>query len=160
MAAAACGGVFFFFFFFFSAARLLRRRRRSSAASAAWRGGGMACRSATAAPWSLVNRGAARVVCRKEGIHPPFFKEAEVFCNGELVMKTGGTQEKYVVDVWSGNHPFYQGNSTTLVTDADRVDKFKQRYGAISGLGEIPILTKGEIRIEKKKGPAKKGGKK
>ena len=46
--------------------------------------------------------GHSRVVCKKEGIHPPFFPEAKVYCNGELVMTTGGTKEEYVVDVWSG----------------------------------------------------------
>lgn len=42
--------------------------------------------------------------CKKDGIHPSFHKEAKVFCNGELVMTTMGTQEEYVVDVWSGEH--------------------------------------------------------
>ncbi len=32
----------------------------------------------------------------------------QVFCNGEEVMTVSGTKEKYVVDVWSGNHPFFQ----------------------------------------------------
>ena len=31
----------------------------------------------------------------------------QVFCNGEEVLTVSGTKEKYVVDVWSGNHPFY-----------------------------------------------------
>lgn len=32
----------------------------------------------------------------------------QVYCNGEEVMTVSGTKEKYVVDVWSGNHPFFQ----------------------------------------------------
>lgn len=84
-----------------------------------------------------------------------------MYCNGEHVISVGGTQEKYVVDVWSGNHPFYQGNKTTLLLDADRVDKFTQRYGKLGGLSNVPILDKGEIIFEKKKKPVKgKGGKK
>ena len=31
----------------------------------------------------------------------------QVYCNGEEVTSMGGTQESYTVDVWSGNHPFY-----------------------------------------------------
>ena len=31
----------------------------------------------------------------------------QVFCNGEEVLQVSGTKEKYVVDVWSGNHPFF-----------------------------------------------------
>jgi len=49
-----------------------------------------------------VERGCARVTCRKEGIHPEVHKEASVYCNGELVMTTQGTKKEYVVDVWSG----------------------------------------------------------
>ncbi|CAM6120618.1 unnamed protein product [Calypogeia fissa] len=108
-----------------------------------------------------VDAGNAKVTCRKEGIHPKFFPSAEVFCNGEHVLSVGGTQEKYVVDVWSGNHPFYQGNKTTLLLDADRVDKFTQRYGSLGGLSTVPILDKGEIIFEKRKKSMKgKGGKK
>jgi len=107
-----------------------------------------------------VERGDARVICKKPDIHPKFFSEAKVYCNGELVMTTGGTQAEYVVDVWSGNHPFYQGNKTTLLLDADRVDKFKQRYGSLTTLNTIPILTKGEIVFERKKKNLKGKGKK
>ena len=32
----------------------------------------------------------------------------QVFCNGEEVLTVSGTKKEYVVDVWSGNHPFYQ----------------------------------------------------
>ncbi len=31
----------------------------------------------------------------------------QVFCNGEEVLTVSGTKKEYVVDVWSGNHPFY-----------------------------------------------------
>ena len=32
----------------------------------------------------------------------------QVICNGEEVLTVSGTKEKYVVDVWSGNHPFFK----------------------------------------------------
>ncbi|KAI5069147.1 hypothetical protein GOP47_0015448 [Adiantum capillus-veneris] len=105
-----------------------------------------------------VERGCARVSCRKEGIHPKFHSQAEVFCNGELVMTTGGTQPKYVVDVWSGNHPFYQGKETAFLQDADRVDRFNRRFGGESVLSDVPVLTTGDIVIEKKR-KIPKGGK-
>ena len=38
--------------------------------------------------------------------HSPF-PPSQVFCNGEEVMTVGGTQAEYVVDIWSGNHPFF-----------------------------------------------------
>eukprot|EP00897_Mesotaenium_endlicherianum_P004131 jgi/Mesen1/3746/ME000204S03003 len=104
-----------------------------------------------------VSRGEARVVCKKQGIHPPFFPEAKVYCNGALVMTTGGTQEEYIVDVWSGNHPYFQGSKATLVADKGRVDKFRERYGEASSLSVIPTLTTGEIVWTRKKKDNKKG---
>ena len=35
----------------------------------------------------------------------------QVICNGEEVLTVSGTKEKYVVDVWSGNHPFFKASS-------------------------------------------------
>ncbi|KAJ8540974.1 hypothetical protein K7X08_001790 [Anisodus acutangulus] len=43
-----------------------------------------------------------RVRCRKKEIHPQFYDNAKVYCNGEHVMTTGGTKNEYTVDVWSG----------------------------------------------------------
>jgi large subunit ribosomal protein L31 len=52
----------------------------------------------------------------------------QIFCNGVEVMVCGGTKEKYIVDVWSGNHPFYQGAKSTIVMDDGRVSKFNKMY--------------------------------
>jgi len=38
----------------------------------------------------------------------------QVFCNGVEVMTVGGTKDRYNVEVYSGNHPFYQVRSTGL----------------------------------------------
>ncbi|CAL0322387.1 unnamed protein product [Lupinus luteus] len=99
------------------------------------------------------------VTCRKKDIHPKFYDDAKVYCNNELVMTTGGTQKEYVVDVWSGNHPFYLGNRSGLVVDADQVEKFRKKFGELSHLMEIPVL-KGEIVIPSRKKGIKGGGKK
>ncbi|KAJ7966783.1 50S ribosomal protein L31 [Quillaja saponaria] len=99
------------------------------------------------------------VTCRKKDIHPQFHENAKVYCNGELVMTTGGTQKEYVVDVWSGNHPFYLGNRSALLVDADQVEKFRKKFGELSQIMEIPVL-KGEIILPSKRKSAGKGGKK
>lgn len=100
------------------------------------------------------------VTCRKKEIHPQFYEDAKVYCKGELVMTTGGTQKEYVVDVWSGNHPFYLGNRSGLLVDDDQVEKFRKKYGGLNEIMEIPVL-KGEIVLpSKKKSGAGKGGKK
>ncbi|KAA3490410.1 hypothetical protein ERO13_D05G195400v2 [Gossypium hirsutum] len=99
-----------------------------------------------------------QVTCRKKDIHPEFHEDAKVYCNGELVMTTGGTQKEYVVDVWSGNHPFYLGNRSAVLVDADQVEKFRKKFGQLSEIMEIPVL-KGEIILPTKR-KAGKGGKK
>ncbi|KAL9445984.1 hypothetical protein AB3S75_013795 [Citrus x aurantiifolia] len=100
------------------------------------------------------------VTCRKKDTHPQFYEDAKVYCNGELVMTTGGTQKEYVVDVWSGNHAFFLGGRSAVVVDADQVEKFRQKFGGLSEIMEIPVL-KGEIVLPpKRKSAAAKGGKK
>ncbi|KAG6466090.1 50S ribosomal protein L31, chloroplastic-like [Zingiber officinale] len=95
--------------------------------------------------------------CRKKGgVHPEFYEDAKVYCNGELVMTTGGTQREYSVDVWSGNHPFYLGSRSALAVEDDQVEKFRKKYGQLSSLMEIPVLKHGEIVLPQRK---KSGGK-
>ena len=53
-------------------------------------------------------RGAGAAARAKPDIHPEWHPEAEVVCNGEVVMKVSGTKARYDVDVYSGNHPFYK----------------------------------------------------
>ena len=64
----------------------------------------------------------------KPDIHPTWYPEAKVICNGQVVMTTGSTQPELHVDVWSGNHPFYTGTQKILDTEG-RVDRFMRKYG-------------------------------
>ena len=64
----------------------------------------------------------------KPDIHPTWYPDAKVICNGEVVMTTGSTQPEIHVDVWSGNHPFFTGTQKILVTEG-RVDRFMRKYG-------------------------------
>ncbi|CAM8979286.1 unnamed protein product [Rhodiola kirilowii] len=95
-----------------------------------------------------------RVECRKKDIHPQFYDDAKVYCNSELVMTTGGTKKEYVVDVWSGNHPFYLGSRSASMLDADQVEKFRKKYAGLDSIMEIPVL-KGEIVLPTKRKAAK-----
>ena len=67
----------------------------------------------------------------KPDIHPTWYPEAKVICNGEVVMTTGSTQPEIQVDVWSGNHPFFTGTQKILDTEG-RVDRFMRKYGMAS----------------------------
>ncbi|XP_076940082.1 large ribosomal subunit protein bL31c-like [Bidens hawaiensis] len=103
-----------------------------------------------------------RWTCRKKDIHPEFYEDAKVYCSGEHVLTTGGTKKEYVVDVWSGNHPFYLGSRSANLIDADQVEKFRKKFGGVGGLDQfmqIPTL-KGEIVIPPKRKAASGKGKK
>ena len=64
----------------------------------------------------------------KKDIHPKWYPNAKVICNGKVVMTTGSTQPEIQVDVWSGNHPFFTGTQKILDTEG-RVDRFMRKYG-------------------------------
>jgi large subunit ribosomal protein L31 len=67
----------------------------------------------------------------KADIHPQWYPEAKVICNGEVVMTVGSTQPEINVEVWSGNHPFYTGTQKMIDTEG-RVDRFMRKYGMLS----------------------------
>ena len=68
------------------------------------------------------------LIMPKSEIHPKWYPDAKVICNGEVVMTTGSTQPELHVDVWSGNHPFFTGTQKILDTEG-RVDRFMKKYG-------------------------------
>ncbi len=62
----------------------------------------------------------------KSEIHPEWHPEAKVIYNGEVVMTVGATQPEIIVDIWSGTHPFYTGESRLIDTEG-QVDRFMRR---------------------------------
>ncbi len=64
----------------------------------------------------------------KPDIHPKWYPEAKVYCNGEMVMTVGSTKPELHVDVWSGNHPFFTGTQKIIDTEG-RVERFLRKYG-------------------------------
>ena len=68
-------------------------------------------------------------------------------------MSCGGTKDQYIVDVWSGNHPFYQGAKSTIVLDDGRVSRFNKQYAGLSDyLGEVETVN-GDAEVMVKTGP-------
>lgn len=67
----------------------------------------------------------------KPGIHPEWYPDAKVICNGEEVMRVGSTQPEINVEIWSGNHPFYTGTQKIIDTEG-RVERFMRKYGMFS----------------------------
>ena len=64
----------------------------------------------------------------KPDIHPQWYPEAKVYCNGQVVMTVGSTKPELQVDMWSGNHPFYTGTQKIVDTEG-RVERFLRKYG-------------------------------
>tara|TARA_B100000700_G_C14390844_1_gene554718 strand:+ start:274 stop:561 length:288 start_codon:yes stop_codon:yes gene_type:complete len=83
----------------------------------------------------------------KSDIHPKWYPEAKVICNGEVVMTTGSTQEELHVDVWSGNHPFFTGTQKILDTEG-RVDRFMRKYGMATGDNDSKKSDKNDSKKE------------
>ena len=64
----------------------------------------------------------------KNSIHPTWYDNAKVYCDGQLIMKVGSTQPKLNVDIWAGTHPFYTGSQKIIDTEG-RVERFMRKYG-------------------------------
>lgn len=62
----------------------------------------------------------------KKDTHPEWYPNAEVVCDGEVVMHIGSTQPRIVVDIWSGTHPFFTGEQRLIDTEG-QVDRFMRR---------------------------------
>lgn len=63
----------------------------------------------------------------KANIHPQWFHEAKVYCDGKHIMTVGSTKKELYVDIWSGNHPFFTGSQRIIDTEG-RVERFMKKY--------------------------------
>ena len=63
----------------------------------------------------------------KSEIHPTWYPNAKVYCDGQLVMTIASTRPELHIDIWSGNHPFFTGSTKILDTEG-RVERFMKKY--------------------------------
>ena len=64
----------------------------------------------------------------KAEIHPTWYSNATVLCDGKPLCTVGSTKKELKVDIWLKNHPFY--NTTTELIDSEgRVERFMKKYG-------------------------------
>ena len=64
----------------------------------------------------------------KPEIHPTWYSDTPVYCDGKPLCFVGSTKKELQVDIWLGNHPFYS-SSLTVVDTEGRVDRFMKKYG-------------------------------
>ena len=63
----------------------------------------------------------------KSKIHPKWFKETPVMCDGKPLCLIGSTKPELQIDIWLANHPFYT-ESQILIDSEGRVEKFMKKY--------------------------------
>lgn len=85
----------------------------------------------------------------KPNIHPTWYPEAKVYCNGEVVMTVGSTKPELHVDVWSGNHPFFTGTQKIIDTEG-RVERFQRKYGFLTGEDQGTEGTQGQAKKKRR----------
>lgn len=61
-------------------------------------------------------------------IHPTWFKETPIFCDGKPIGFVGSTKRELYADVWLVKHPFYT-NSQAIIDTEGRVERFMKKYG-------------------------------
>ena len=64
----------------------------------------------------------------KTDIHPEWFPNAPIYCDGNLLCTIGSTKKELQTDIWLANHPFYS-NSLTIIDSEGRVERFMKKYG-------------------------------
>jgi len=64
----------------------------------------------------------------KSEIHPQWFENAQILCDGKPLCIIGSTKKKLLVDVWLANHPFYT-DAQTIIDSEGRVERFMKKYG-------------------------------
>jgi large subunit ribosomal protein L31 len=66
----------------------------------------------------------------KSDIHPKWFENTPVLCDGKPLCLIGSTKRELQVDIWLANHPFYT-NSQVMIDSEGRVEKFMKKYRLI-----------------------------
>ncbi len=84
----------------------------------------------------------------KKDIHPKWYPDATVICNGQIVTTVGATVPEMHVEVWSGTHPFYTGQQRIVDTEG-QVERFVKRLERREGISFTTKRKKAERRREK-----------
>jgi large subunit ribosomal protein L31 len=63
----------------------------------------------------------------KSDIHPNWFPDAKIICDGKPLCSIGSTKRELQIDIWLANHPFYT-NSQVMIDSEGRVEKFMKKY--------------------------------
>lgn len=76
----------------------------------------------------------------KQGIHPVYYKDAEIKCACGNIITAGSVNKELKTDICSACHPFYTGKQK-LIDSAGRVDKFLAKQKVAEERAEIAKQT-------------------
>jgi|TARA_B110000240_G_scaffold131930_1_gene146444 large subunit ribosomal protein L31 len=63
----------------------------------------------------------------KPDLHPQWFNETPILCDGKPLCFIGSTRRELQIDIWLANHPFYT-DSLVIIDSEGRVEKFMKKY--------------------------------
>ena len=64
----------------------------------------------------------------KFDLHPTWFNDASILCDGKPLCLIGSTKKELQIDMWLANHPFYT-KSQVVIDSEGRVERFMKKYG-------------------------------
>ena len=64
----------------------------------------------------------------KTNLHPTWFTNTPILCDGKPLGLIGSTKPELQVDIWLANHPFYT-KSQVMIDSEGRVERFMKKYG-------------------------------
>ena len=70
----------------------------------------------------------SKTIMPKTNIHPEWFSETPILCDGKPLGLIGSTKPELQVDMWLANHPFYT-KSQVMIDSEGRVERFMKKYG-------------------------------
>ena len=63
----------------------------------------------------------------KPDLHPQWFNETPILCDGKPLCFIGSTRRELQIDIWLANHTFYT-DSLVIIDSEGRVEKFMKKY--------------------------------
>jgi large subunit ribosomal protein L31 len=70
----------------------------------------------------------SNTIMPKTDIHPEWFADTPILCDGKPLGLIGSTKSELQVDMWLANHPFYT-KSQVMIDSEGRVERFMKKYG-------------------------------
>ena len=71
----------------------------------------------------------------KSFLHPEWFSNSPIFCEGKCILKLSSTKERISVDTWSAKNAFYKSFFKYEEQETNTISRkeiFEEKFGTIS----------------------------